>query len=169
MSQFFTMIDTNARSQLLFNFADKLSEARGKNAPQIVHIDVIRKCPDASLGKALADFLDGNNLKPLTTGFRRKQLHDAVHVVAGYGSDPIGEAEVQAFLLGAKFSLPNVLIGLSLRRLIRRTLPNEFEIAKERMQKAYQRAKKSNFNPDTWEPELLWDLPLAEVRAKFGL
>ena len=37
------------------------------------------------------------------------------------------------------------------------------------MWKAYQRGKSCNFNPDTWEPELLWDLPLNEVKAMFFL
>lgn len=86
-----------------FNLIDNFFESRGKNVPQIVDIEKLRSFPQGSFGKAWADFLLGNNLQPLTTGLRRKQLHDGVHVLTGYDSSPIGEAELQAFLLGAKF------------------------------------------------------------------
>ena len=155
--------------QTFFNLIDNFSESRGKNVPQIVEIEKLRSFPEGSFGKAWADFLDDNDLQPLTTGFRRKQLHDGIHVLTGYDSSPIGEAELQAFLLGAKFGLLNLLIGVGLLRVIRKRLPNQTLAARQRMWKAYQRGQSCNFNPDTWEPELLWDLPLNEVKAKFGL
>lgn len=155
--------------QTFFNLIDNISEVGGKSVPQIVKIEELRSFPEGSFGKAWADFLDDNNLQPLTTGARRKHLHDGVHVITGYGSDLIGEAELQAFLLGAKFSLLNVVVGMGALRMIRKRLPNDTKAAKERMWKAYQRGQSCNFNPDTWEPELLWNLPLNEVKAMFGL
>ncbi len=157
------------RVEKFFNLIDNFSEARGKNVPQIVEIEELRSYPEGTLGKTWANFLDDNNLQPLTTGFRRKQLHDGVHVLTGYDSSSIGEAELQAFLLGAKFGLFNLLIAVGLLRSIRKGLPNETKVARERMRKAYKRGQNCNFNPDTWEPELLWGLPLEEVRAKFGV
>jgi len=154
-------------TQRFFNLIDNLSEVGGKNVPQIVKIEELRSCKQGSFGKAWADFLLGNNLQPLTTGFRRKQLHDGIHVLTDYGSDPIGEAELQAFLLGAKFGLLNLVIGLGLLRVIRKRLPNQTSSARQRMWKAYQRGQSCKLNPDTWEPELLWDLPLNEVKAMF--
>ncbi|MBV6621462.1 MAG: hypothetical protein KI793_00675 [Rivularia sp. (in: Bacteria)] len=156
-------------AQGLFKIIDNLSEASGKDVPQIVEIEKLRFCKQGSFGKAWANFLDDNNLQPLTTGFRRKQLHDGVHVLTGYDSSPIGEAELQAFLLGAKFSLLNLAIAMGTLRMIRKRLPNQTKEARERMWKAYQRGQSCNFNPDTWEPELLWHLPLEKVRAKFYL
>ncbi|BAY82100.1 hypothetical protein NIES267_15780 [Calothrix parasitica NIES-267] len=158
-----------SNTQVFFNVIDKFSEAGGKDVPQIVKVEELRFCKQGSFGKAWADFLDDNNLQPLTTGFRRKQLHDGIHVLTGYGSDPIGEAELQAFLLGAKFGLLNLVIGLGLLRMIRKRLPNQSASARKRIWKAYQRGQSCNLNPDTWEPELLWDLPLNEVKAKFGV
>ncbi|MEL6458099.1 MAG: Coq4 family protein [Cyanobacteria bacterium J06621_15] len=155
--------------QSFFNLIDNFSEARGQDVPQIVDIEKLRSFPEGSFGKNWANFLDDNDLQPLTTGFRRKQLHDGVHVLTGYGSDPIGEAELQAFLLGAKFGLLNLIIGVGLLRAIRKRLPNQSKAARKRIWKAYQRGQGCSFNPDTWEPELLWDLPLNEVKAKFGL
>ncbi|MEM6403578.1 MAG: Coq4 family protein [Cyanobacteria bacterium P01_D01_bin.116] len=155
--------------KIFFNLIDSFSQNTGKNVPQIVNIEKLRFYKQESFGKAWADFLDDNNLQPLTTGFRRKQLHDGVHVITGYGSDLIGEAELQAFLLGAKFRLINLLVGMGALRMIRKRLPNQTKAARERMWKAYRRGQGCNFNPDTWEPELLWDLPLNEVKEKFGL
>lgn len=155
--------------QHFFNFIDNVAEVRGTTAPQIVEIEKLRSCGEGTLGRVWADFLDENNLQPLTTGMRRKQLHDGIHALTGYGSDFIGEAEVQAFLLGAKFGLLNLLIGIGLLPAIYKRLPDKAKEAKERMWKAYQRGQNSDFNPDTWEPELLWDLSLNEVRAKFAL
>ncbi len=152
--------------QSFFTFIDNFAESRGASVPQIIEIEKLRSFPKGSFGKAWADFLLGNNLQPLTTGFRRKQLHDGIHVLTGYDSSPIGEAELQAFLLGAKFGLLNLLIGVGLLRVIRKRLPNQTQV-KEKIWKAYQRGKSCNFNPDTWEPELLWDLPLEEVKAMF--
>jgi ubiquinone biosynthesis protein Coq4 len=152
-----------------FNLIDNFAETKGASVPQIVDIDKLRSYPEGTFGKAWADFLLGNDLQPLTTGFRRKQLHDGVHVLTGYDSSPIGEAELQAFLLGAKFGLLNLVVGMGALRMIRKRLPNEIKAARERMLKAYQRGQSCNFNPDTWEPELLFGLPLEEVKAKFGL
>ncbi|MEO1377212.1 MAG: Coq4 family protein [Cyanobacteria bacterium J06635_10] len=94
--------------QRFFDFIDNFAEARGASVPQIVELEKLRSLQEGSFGRAWADFLDENNLQPLTTGMRRKQLHDGIHVLTGYGSDSIGEAEVQAFLLGAKFGLFNL-------------------------------------------------------------
>jgi ubiquinone biosynthesis protein Coq4 len=153
----------------VFNLIDRFSEVRGKNVPQIVEIEKLRSFPKGSFGKAWADFLYDNDLQPLTTGFRRKQLHDGVHVLTGYDSSLVGEVELQAFLLGAKFGLFNLFIGIGLLRAIRKRLPNQTLAVRQRIWKAYQRGKSSNFNPDTWEPELLWGLPLNEVKAMFWL
>ena len=156
-------------TQRFFDFIDGFAEARGTSVPQIVELEKLRSFEQGTLGRAWADFLDENNLQPLTTGMRRKQLHDGIHVITGYGSDLIGEAEVQAFLLGAKFGLFNLLIGIGLLRGIYKRLPDKTQEAKERMWKAYQRGQKSQLNPNKWEPELLWNLSLTEVRAMFCL
>jgi ubiquinone biosynthesis protein Coq4 len=161
------------RIQQFFDFLDKVSESRGRNVPQIVHIEELRSLPSDTFGRAVADFLDQNNLSPFTTGSRRKQLHDTIHVLTGYGSDPVGEAEVQAFLLGAKFTLFNMAIGLGLLRVIHKQLQkNSAQVADfswERLWNAYQRGCHVRLNPDTWQPEHLWELPLHKVQAFIGI
>lgn len=157
------------RTQRFFNLIDRFSQTRGANVSQIIEIEKLRSLPEGTFGRAWADFLDRNNLEPLTTGLRRKQLHDGIHVLTGYGSDPIGEAEVQAFILGAKFGFINLLIGIGVLRMIRKRLRDKTQEAKARMWEAYVRGNNSNFDPDKWKPELLWDLPLTEVQEMFGL
>ena len=159
--------------QQFFDFLDKVSELRGRNVPQIVHIEELRSLPIGTFGRAVADFLDQNHLSPFSTGSRRKQVHDTIHVLTGYGSDLVGEAEVQAFLLGAKFTLFNVAIGLGLLRIIHKQLQkNSAQVADfswERLWRAYQRGCHVRLDPDTWQPEHLWELPLHKVQAFIGI
>ena len=159
--------------QQFFDFLDRVSELRGRNIPQIVQIEELRALPIGTFGRAVADFLDQNNLSPFTTGSRRKQLHDTIHVLTGYGSDPVGEAEVQAFLLGAKFNLFNLALGLGLLRVIHLQLQkNSAQVADfswERLWRAYQRGCHVRLAPDTWQPEHLWELPLHKVQAFIGI
>ncbi|MEB3180450.1 MAG: Coq4 family protein [Nostocaceae cyanobacterium] len=156
-----------SRVQQFLDAIDKISVVRGKSVPPIVNIEKLRSLPPGSFGKAWADFLDTNNLQPFTTGARRKQLHDGVHVITGYGTDPIGEAEVQAFLLGAKFHFMHVALGLGLLRIISKHHQYRQNFSWNRLYCAYQRGLHSHFNPDTWQPEHLWHLPLAEVQCIF--
>ena len=164
----------NPKVERFFELIDRLAELQGRNVPTIVNLAVLRSLPIGTFGRAWADFLDQHGLSPLTTGSRRKQLHDGIHVLTGYSSDPIGEAEVQAFLLGTKFSTTNLLIGLGLLRVLYQQLPKNQtpkfnHMPWERLQQAYQRGQRSRLDPDTWQPELLWQLPLAQVQALFGL
>ncbi|MFN6568411.1 Coq4 family protein [Dendronalium sp. ChiSLP03b] len=138
-------------------------------SPKSWIVEKLRSLPTGTFGRNWADFLDEYNLKPFTTGARRKQLHDGVHVLTGYNTDPIGEAEVQAFLLGAKFTLSNLVLGLGLLRIIYRNLNYQQKFSWNRLWQAYQRGRHSHFNPDTWQPELLWDLPSNDVRALFSI
>lgn len=157
------------RLQQFLDLIDRITTATGKNVPPIVKIEQLRSLPPGTLGRSWADFLDAHHLQAFTTGPRRKQLHDGIHVLTGYGTDPINEAEVQAFLLGAKFTLANILLGLGLLRVIHRNLNYRQQFSWDRLWKAYQRGCQSQFDPDTWKPELLWHLSLTEVQQIFSI
>ncbi len=159
----FTHVET------FLNLVDRISETLGLNVPQIVEIEKLRSLPANTLGHTLVEFLNGHQLSPLTTGPRRKQLHDSVHVITGYGIDPIGEAEVQAFLLGSKFHLAHIILGLGLLRIIAKQIVNtpdghSYSHIWQRLWSAYQRGDNSQFDIDTWKPELQWQLPLTQVQ-----
>ncbi|MFQ4143741.1 Coq4 family protein [Chlorogloeopsis sp. ULAP02] len=161
--------DSAPRIQRFLDLVDRITEKKGLNVPQVVRIEKLRSLPVGSFGRTWADFLDENNIAPFTTGPRRKQLHDGVHILTGYGTDPIGEAEVQAFLLGAKFRLANLLLGLGLLRMIHRQVDKQQKFNWQRLWQAYQRGFNSHFDPDSWQPELLWHLPLKDVQAMFAI
>ncbi|NWF58075.1 MAG: hypothetical protein HXY43_01830 [Fischerella sp.] len=168
MQAFTTSPHPTVRIQKFLDLVDRITEKQGLNVPQIVDIQKLRSLPIGTFGRTWADFLDENNLTPFTTGSRRKQLHDGVHVLTEYSTDYLGEAEVQAFLLGAKFRLVNLLLGLGLLRMMSRQMQDRQQLDWERLWQAYQRGSNSHFDPDTWQPELLWHLPLKDVQSIFG-
>ncbi|MCL6435937.1 MAG: ubiquinone biosynthesis protein COQ4 [Leptolyngbyaceae cyanobacterium HOT.MB2.61] len=147
--------------------ADQIGEVLGANVPPFVDLETLRQLPEGTLGRTLVDFLEQHNLSPLTSGPRRKQLHDSVHVLTGYGTDPIGEAEEQAFLLGAKFNPIQILLGLGLLHVIQRQSPERQPKVHQRLWRAYRRGRASCFDIDAWQPEEQWHLPLVQVQAIF--
>lgn len=153
---------------------DRTAERLGLSVPAIVHLETLRQLPPGTFGRAWADFLDQNQLTAFTTGPRRKQLHDGIHILTGYGSDAIGEAEVQAFLLGTKLHPLNLLILSGLLKMIYSKksgapLACPRPVIRQRLLQAYQRGRQSNLDPDTWEPERFWELSLVEVQAIFRI
>ncbi|BAY30914.1 hypothetical protein NIES2107_27620 [Nostoc carneum NIES-2107] len=157
------------RLQQLLDLLDRKAEAKGLAVPQIVYIEKLQLLPQGTFGRTWADLLAQNNLKPFTTGPRRKQLHDGIHAITGYGTDLIGEAEVQVFLLGTKFSPINFMLGLGLLRAIHKHQNHRQKFSWDKLWQAYQRGYHSHLDPDTWQPELFWHLPLTEVQALFGI
>ncbi|MGD1905195.1 MAG: hypothetical protein ACFB0C_04280 [Leptolyngbyaceae cyanobacterium] len=151
-----------------------VSDRFGLNQPPIVNLDDLRSLAPDSLGYAWAEHLDANGLQPFDQGMRRQQLHDGLHVLTGYGIDPIGEAEVQAFLLGAKFRLVHILLlggtvmGINRRHRHQLIVLSPGEL-RARLRAAYDRGRNSLLDPDTWRPEILWEQSLADVQGAFGL
>jgi ubiquinone biosynthesis protein COQ4 len=154
--------------QQFLDRVDRLGDRLGLNVPPIFTLDQLQAMPPESLGWALANHFAEHAIHPLTTGPRRKQLHDAVHVLTGYGTDPIGELEVQAFMLGSKFFPTHLVIGLGLWAMADR---GGFTRAdwRSRMQRAYQRGRKTRFDIDHWQPEQQWHLPLAQIQRHYGV
>ncbi|WP_392533506.1 Coq4 family protein [Nostoc sp. C117] len=153
--------------QQVLDLLDRIAKIQGRDVPPIVEIEKLRLLPTGTFGRSWADFLNEHNLKPFTTGSRRKQLHDGVHILTGYGTDLMGEAELQAFLLGTKFSIINFMLGLGLLRAIHKNLNSQQQFSWDRLWQAYQRGLHSHFDPDNWQPEILWHLPLTNVQALF--
>jgi len=152
------------------------------NKPEIssktIDYDDLRALPEATLGREYVRFLDDNNLDadffeeppglPPMIGFiakRMRQVHDVWHTVTGYGSDPAGEVELQAFTF-AQVGVPSsalIAISGSVRGVLTRdiSLPG-------RAFRAYLRGKRAGlFTPVIWENQ--WERPLADVRAELGL
>ena len=97
-----------------------------------------------------------------------------LHVLTGYGTDPMGEAEVQAFLIGAKFRVDHGLLLLGSMRMVHRQrrhkrIPWTLAEVRSRLLSAYAIGRDSRFDPDTWQPETQWRQSLADVQAAFGI
>lgn len=124
-----------------------------------------------SLGHALMVHLDQHQIQPFSSGPRRLQLHDTVHVLTGYGVDLLGEVEVQAFLFGCKSHPLHIVLGLGiLHKLLRSSnMGLDHNLIWHRIQAAHQRGQHSSFDPDNWSPEDLWHRPLDQVRESLDL
>ena len=154
-----------------------LSDRLGLSEPQIVNVAYLRQLPAGTFGHAWIDALDAAGFEPFTSGPRRQQLHDGIHILTGYGTDRLGEAQVQAFLMGTKFRLFHglllspMVIGVALVKPIARRVGQSEHFTVQDMlhhlNQAYQRGRQAQLDPDRWQPENLWHLPLAEVQAMF--
>lgn len=150
---------------------DQISVGLGINEPQLLSIEHLSRLPTDSLGYQWAFHLRSEGLQPFTTGPRRKQLHDGVHVLTGYGTDLIGEMEVQAFLLGCHFRFSHLILLLGLTRLSQvqglwATADQSIDL---RLRAAYERGSRSSFDLDHWQPEQNWRIPLTEVCSRYQL
>ncbi|WP_071518514.1 hypothetical protein [Geitlerinema sp. PCC 9228] len=150
------------RADKFLHNLDHLTERVGRHVPPIADIHYLRELPEGTFGRAWADHIDRHQLTPFPEGPRRKQLHDGIHVLTGYDIDAVGEAEVQAFLLGTEFKIANVLLLLGLLYFA----PKDSQI-RERLWRAYQRGRHSYFNADIWQPERLWFVSLEKVRRVY--
>jgi ubiquinone biosynthesis protein COQ4 len=141
-----------------------------------VDIEALSRLPKGTLGHEFARYLIDNDLKPFSYEYplesdgeflykRYRETHDLHHIITGYGVDPIGEVELQAFYFGnlglrhagliALLSIPYQLsqTGLDLaelRQLLRR------------LRAAYRRGQDSRELLSVGFDEL-WDKPVSEL------
>jgi ubiquinone biosynthesis protein COQ4 len=76
-----------------------------------VDLDSLAQLPQTTLGHALAAYYRDNRIQPFETPYstdkdvdylikRYRETHDLVHVLTDYGTDALGEMELQAFVAG---------------------------------------------------------------------
>lgn len=153
---------------------DRTTEVMGLHVQTIVDLDYLRLLPSDSFGKAWANHLDESNLLPFSAGVRLKQIHDGVHVLTGYDTSPLGEAQVQLFLLGTKFRIRHIVLCLGLLRPIvwglrRNGKMEQLPDAVRSLWEAFQRGQRASFDIEIWEPELSWHILLDVVRAQLEI
>jgi ubiquinone biosynthesis protein COQ4 len=160
--------------QPFLTLLDRTTEVMGLHVQTIVDLEYLRSLPSDSFGKAWANHLDESNLLPFSAGVRLKQIHDGVHVLTGYDTTPLGEAQVQLFLLGTKFRIRHIVLCLGLLRPIlrglrlNRTMDHLPEVVRS-LWEAFQRGQQASFDIETWQPELSWDVPIDIVCAQLKL
>ncbi len=90
-----------------FDFAVHLIESFSAMDTYDKKLQTLRKYEQGTLGKAIADCLEEQNLR-LVPKF---ESHDLKHVLLNYKMDPIGEIRLQAFLVGnGNISIPSIAI-----------------------------------------------------------
>lgn len=142
----------------------------------------LRALPEGSFGRAVAAFLDADQLDPgalFHTGakagasdFERFKLHmershDLWHVATGFASDVPGELGLQAFGI-AQLGAPLGYMLLAAGFLHQVTDDRDGERIFEEVSRGWRlgKAARSFFGTD-WEA--LYPLPLSDVRARLGV
>jgi ubiquinone biosynthesis protein COQ4 len=141
--------------------------------------------PTGTLGRAYLDFVSAEHLsaeglaaasnlrETLKPGEdmtlfreRTRDMHDLLHVVTGYGRDPLGEACLQAFTFAQTGLKGAAVIAIGGARKIARARP-ELPVWRA-MFEGYRRGHRAGWLVGaTWEH--LLDQPLEAVRAQFGV
>jgi ubiquinone biosynthesis protein Coq4 len=153
---------------------------QGLKVPRI-DLKALRALPEGTLGRAVAAFFDAQGFDPAVlfhtpmtaqSDFQRfkqhmERSHDIWHVVTGFGTDVPGELGLQAFgiaQLGS--SLGYILLSAGMFHMISDSTLGEPMM--EEIVRGWRLGKsaKSLFGAD-WEA--LFPLPLADVRAMFGI
>ncbi|MFZ5441132.1 MAG: Coq4 family protein [Myxococcota bacterium] len=142
-------------------------------------LPALARLPEGTLGAEFARFLSSRGLKPFDSPFevrndaeflakRFRDTHDLVHVLTGYGTDELGEMEVQAFYLG---NMGTRTAALLLVYSLVHVLPN-LELSTpqylRRLRDAWRRGRRTRpvIRP---RYESYWDRPVDEVRALLEL
>ena len=140
--------------------------------------------PPGTLGRAYYDFMASENLSAeglaaasnldkLSAGEdmtlfreRTREMHDLLHIVAGYGRDPLGEACVGAFTFAQTRLKGFAVIAFFGAMRIGRAFPGQ--PVRRTVFEAYRRGRRAGWLiAADWEN--LLDQPLAAVRTRFGI
>ncbi len=152
---------------------------RARKPVEPIDLERLEAKPEGSLGRVFARHCRARGLNP-NLGYiapendidwllhQLSQTHDIWHVVTGWGNDETGEIGLGAFYLGQLRAPPffGFLLGLlSISTIIRRL---SFETFIEAVVTGYGQGKQAQplLGAD-WD--VLWELPLNEVRQRFGL
>lgn len=149
-------------------------------------LDALRALPEGTLGRAFAAIYDLENVEPFETdqpirndveylSKRYRETHDLYHVVTGYGTDLIGEMELQAFVRGnLRLRSPRVILPigvgiglLRIRYLEGKVDPTPFRAREWRRRIAAARRLGEQAPPllGFWFEDH-WETPLSEVRRQ---
>lgn len=134
--------------------------------------------PAGTLGHEFARYFRDNKISPFETtieiknnvdfiGKRYRETHDLLHVLTGYGTDVVGEMEVQAYALGnlgIRTAMLILLVG-TLGQLKERPSSSALSVYLRRLWAAYHRGRASQQFLDFWFEDH-WETPVATLRAR---
>lgn len=144
--------------------------------------ETLAKLPAGTLGRAYYEFMAAENLSAeglvkastipessddqIWFRERTREMHDLLHIVTGYGRDPLGEACVVAFTYAQSGQKGLAVIAIVAARRVSRALPGQ--PGRRAIFEAYRRGRAA-----TWlvgvDWESLLERPVEDVRAQFGI
>jgi ubiquinone biosynthesis protein COQ4 len=139
--------------------------------------DRFRHLPEGTLGQAFTRYYTANGIEPFYYDFpivddveflakRYRETHDIHHIITGYGTDPLGENEVQAFYVGNMGLRHSAFIALVSSFSSRGG--HDWNLARfyRKLYDAYRRGKASAMLLGIPFDEL-WQVPVAEISARY--
>jgi ubiquinone biosynthesis protein COQ4 len=155
----------------------RLLAERPRLNTKTVSLGELAALPDQSLGRAYAAYFAQNEIIPFDppqlpvstaqdyVATRLRETHDVFHVVTGYGTDDIGELELQWFNFGnlGRGPLPILVIVASFF-MGRMTKYGGLLAVCRRARAAYRRGRRSRTLASVvWED--YWHMPVRELQA----
>ncbi|WP_257458794.1 ubiquinone biosynthesis protein COQ4 [Archangium lipolyticum] len=140
-------------------------------------LDALERLPEGTLGHAYARYFRDNKISPFETTLeikndidfiakRYRETHDLLHLVTGYGTDVMGEMELQAYALGnlgIRTAALIVLVGTVGQLKDRQSGVDSSEYMR-RVWAAYHRGRASPLFLDFWFEDH-WETPVATLSA----
>ena len=137
-----------------------------------------QRLAEGTLGHEFARYFRDNKISPFETTIelksdidfiakRYRETHDLLHVLMGYGTDVMGEIELQAYALGnlgIRTAALILLVG-TLGQLKDRQSGVELSVYTRRVWAAYHRGRASRLFLDFWF-EHHWETPVATLRMR---
>ncbi|QRN93546.1 hypothetical protein JRI60_30730 [Archangium violaceum] len=136
------------------------------------------RLPEGTLGHEFARYYRDNKISPFQTTLelkndvdflskRYRETHDLLHVLTGYGTDVVGEMELQAYVLGnlGLRTTMFVLLNGTLGQLKAPQTGVERSEYVRRLWAAFRRGLASPRFLDFWFEEH-WETPVATLRAR---
>ncbi|AKJ00819.1 Hypothetical protein AA314_02445 [Archangium gephyra] len=138
----------------------------------------LERLPEGTLGHAYARYYRDNTISPFETtlkikndidyiGKRYRETHDVLHLLTGYGTDVVGEMELQAYVLG-NLGIHTAKLIVAFGTLGQLKQPRSGVARSEYLRRvwaAYHRGRASRLFLDFWFEEH-WEAPVSELRAR---
>ncbi|QRO01959.1 hypothetical protein JRI60_24555 [Archangium violaceum] len=141
-------------------------------------LDALERLPEGTLGHAYARYFRDNKISPFETTLeikndvdfiskRYRETHDVLHLLTGYGTDVVGEMELQAYALG-NLGIRTAVLILLIGTLGQFKEPQSGVGRSEylrRVKAAHHRGRAAPLFLDFWF-EHHWETPVATLRER---
>jgi ubiquinone biosynthesis protein COQ4 len=158
----------------------RMLSARPSLQSKDLDLAALAQLPEGTLGHEFARYFRDNKISPFETtielksdidyiGKRYRETHDLLHLLTGYGTDVIGEMELQAYALGnlgIRTAALILLVGaLGQLKDKERQAGVDLSVYARRVWAAYHRGRASRLFLDFWFEDH-WQTPVATLRER---